>query len=76
MTGWKVRLVHGPKHEDEETLSTLQTAMDWASTKGAEYHVHGVDCLRQMQEVFVLEPEGGLWFQYGMNYHWVTFNRI
>jgi hypothetical protein len=74
--GWKVRLIHGPESEDEETLSTLHAAMDWATMKGTEYHSHDVDCLGLMQESFVLEPEGGRWFQYGMNYHWVMFERV
>ena len=75
MTGWKVTLVHGPKHEDVETLGTLQAAMEWAGMKGAEHHPYGVDCLGLMRETFAVEPDGGTWFQYGTNYHWVTFER-
>jgi hypothetical protein len=76
LSGWKVTLVHGPDHEDIETLSTLQAAMDWASTKGAEYHRVGVDCLGLMITAFVFEKhEDGKYFQYGTNYHWVVFEK-
>lgn len=74
--GWTVRLIHGPDSEDMETLDTLHAAMEWASLKGSEYHSHGVDCLGRMKEIFVLEfPENDTWFQYGTNYHWVTFEK-
>lgn len=74
---WKVTLIHGPEDEDIETLSTLPAAMDWASTKGAEYHGAGVDCLGLMMAAFVFEKhEDSKYFQYGTNYHWVTFERV
>lgn len=76
MSGWKVTLIHGPDHEDIETLNTLQAAMDWAQRKGSEYHRIGADCLGWMTKTFVLEPEHGKWFQYGTNYHWVTFEKV
>lgn len=74
--GWFVALVHGRGIEDVETFSTLYAAMEWARLKGAEYHSDGADCLGQMQRRFVLEPSGGVWFQYGTDYHWVTFEKI
>lgn len=74
---WKVRTIHGRNSEDVETLSTLYAAMEWARMKGTEYHPDGVDCLGLMQKTFVLEQDGDrMWFQYGMNYHWVLFEKL
>ena len=69
-------MVHGPKSTDVETFSNLYAAMEWARLTGAEYEC-GLDCLGQMQKVFVKEQtEDSTWFQYGMNYHWVTFEKV
>jgi hypothetical protein len=77
MSDWKVTLVHGPDTCDKEILSNLHAAMEWARLKGAEYHPSGVDCLGLMMEVFVKEDfSDGATFQYGMNYHWVVFERV
>lgn len=71
---WEVTLVHGPHDKDVETLGSLYAAMEWARLKSAEYHEHGVDCLGLMMKAFTKEDFGdGVSFQYGMNYHWVTF---
>lgn len=70
-------MVHGPDSEDVEVFSNLYTAMEWARIKGAEYHRDGVDCLGDMQKLFYKEQaEDSTWFQYGTNYHWVTFEKI
>lgn len=74
---WKVTLVHGPDNEDVETLGNLHAAMEWARMKSAEYHDYGVDCLGLMMNNFVKEDfTDGASFQYGMNYHWVTFEKL
>ncbi len=76
--GWLVTIVHGSDDEEcaEETLGDLFAAMEWARLKGAEYHLNGVDCLGLMHEKFVKEDPEGTWFQYGTNYHWVTFEKV
>jgi hypothetical protein len=73
---WKVTLVHGPDSEDVETLGSLYAAMEWVRLKGTEYHNHGVDCLGLMMKVLTKEDFGdAATFQYGTNYHWVTFEK-
>jgi hypothetical protein len=77
MSDWEVTIVHGRDSEDKEILSNLHAAMEWARLKGAEYHPGGVDCLGRMMEVFVKEDFSDVTtFQYGMNYHWVTFEKL
>ena len=67
-------MVHGPNACDEETSTSLVAAMEWAQMIGTGYGC--VDCLGQMQKRFMLEPDHGTWFQYGTDYHWVTFEKV